>query len=104
MSFAERVNYHRSLEVQFPAPPARVVYSKAGSRPAAAIIRNRSAVIDHKLYWAGAGEDEARYLEAILNSETARAAVRHLQSRGQWGARDFDKVMLSLPIPVFDAV
>lgn len=25
-----------------------------------------------------------------------------MQSRGQWGARDFDKVMFNLPIPVFD--
>ncbi|MGQ0446599.1 MAG: hypothetical protein ACT4O2_16130, partial [Beijerinckiaceae bacterium] len=25
------------------------------------------------------------------------------QSRGQWGARDFDKVMFNLPIPRFDA-
>ena len=102
MTFDERMNYHSSLAVQFPAPPARVVYSKAGSQPAAAIIRDGSAVIDHKLYWARAEEHEARYLEAILNSETARAAVRHLQSRGQWGARDFDKVMLTLPIPRFD--
>jgi hypothetical protein len=26
-----------------------------------------------------------------------------LQSRGQWGARDFDKVMFTLPIPRFDS-
>ena len=45
---------------------------------------------------------EANYLAAILNSETARERVQHLQSRGQWGARDFDKVMLTLPIPRFD--
>jgi hypothetical protein len=25
-----------------------------------------------------------------------------MQSRGQWGARDFDKVMFNLPIPQFD--
>ncbi len=25
------------------------------------------------------------------------------QSRGQWGARDFDKVMFNLPIPAFDS-
>lgn len=25
-----------------------------------------------------------------------------MQSRGQWGARDFDKVMFELPIPKFD--
>ncbi len=37
-----------------------------------------------------------------MNSETTRKGAEHLQSRGQWGARDFDKVMLSLPIPRFD--
>lgn len=25
-----------------------------------------------------------------------------MQSRGQWGARHFDKVMFTLPIPLFD--
>jgi hypothetical protein len=45
---------------------------------------------------------EGLYLLAILNSETARKYAEHLQSRGQWGTRDFDKVMLSLPIPSFD--
>jgi hypothetical protein len=38
-----------------------------------------------------------------LNSESARARVESLQSRGQWGARDFDKVIFTLPIPRFDA-
>ena len=48
------------------------------------------------------GRAEAQYLEAVLNSETARARVAHLQSRGQWGARDFDKVMFGLPISKFN--
>jgi len=48
------------------------------------------------------GEDEARYLAAVLNSQTARARVADMQARGQWGARHFDKVLLSLPIPRFD--
>lgn len=26
-----------------------------------------------------------------------------MQARGQWGARDFDKVMFNLPIPKFDS-
>jgi hypothetical protein len=53
---------------------------------------------------APTNEGEARYLEAILNSETARARAEQYQSRGQWGARDFDKVMFNLPIPRFEAV
>ena len=45
---------------------------------------------------------EARYLIAVLTSETARRRVAPLQARGQWGARDFDKVMWTLPIAEFD--
>jgi hypothetical protein len=45
---------------------------------------------------------EAAYLTAILNSETARSKTASLQSRGAWGARDFDKVVFTLPIPRFD--
>jgi hypothetical protein len=55
------------------------------------------------LYWAGAqSEREAQYLAAVLNSETARDRVKHMQARGQWGARHFDKLMFELPIPRFD--
>jgi hypothetical protein len=50
-----------------------------------------------------ASAGEARYLVAILNSETARKRVEAYQSRGQWGARDFDKVIFNLPIPRFDS-
>jgi hypothetical protein len=32
-----------------------------------------------------------------------RARVAALQSRGQWGARHFDKVVFTLPIPRFDS-
>jgi hypothetical protein len=60
-------------------------------------------VIDHKLYWsAPASDNEASYLASILNCETARGRTQSLQSRGQWGARDFDKVIFTLPIPRFD--
>ena len=59
---------------------------------------------DHTLYWAKVdSKQEGLYLLAILNSETARHLAEHLQSRGQWGARHFDKVILSLPIPHFDS-
>ncbi len=95
-------NHNGKLASQFSVPDLRVVYSKSGALPTACVVRE-SFVIDHKLYWSSfAKEEEARYLEAILNSETARARVAALQSRGQWGARDFDKVMFTLPIPRFD--
>lgn len=103
LSFTEQLNYHSKLGDQFPIPARRVVYAKSGTLPAAAVLRvSEGAVVDHKLYWAAASEQEGLYLVAILNSETARSRVAHMQSRGQWGARDFDKLMLSLPIPKFD--
>ena len=59
---------------------------------------------DSSLYWAKVSNPlEGAYLLSILNSETARQRAAHLQSRGQWGARHFHKVILSLPIPSFDA-
>src|ERR1700730_5186342 len=73
-------------------------------QPAACLLHDASYAIDHKLYWSSpATKKEARYLVALLNSETARQRGESLQSRGQWGARDFDKVMFNLPIPRFDA-
>ena len=66
------------------------------SPAAAAILRDDPAAIEHKLYWAGVDTiEEARYLAAILGSEAARRKIEGLQSRGQWGARDFDKVMFT---------
>jgi hypothetical protein len=79
-----------------------VVYAKAGALPAACVIRDDRAVIDHMLYWTQpASEDEGYYLTAILNSETARSRAEQFQARGQFGARHFDKVMFNLPIPLF---
>ncbi|HLF07737.1 MAG TPA: N-6 DNA methylase [Dehalococcoidia bacterium] len=103
MTFLQQLDYYGKLSAQFPLPPIRIVYAKAGTLPTAAVLRNQEAVVDHKLYWAATGEDEACYLTAILNSETARSRVAHMQSRGQWGARDFDKLMFELPIPRFDS-
>ena len=103
MKLVGRWNFHNELGAQFPLRPLRVVYAKAGTLPAACMVRD-NAVIDHKLYWfAPASISEAAYLSAILNSETSRSRTASLQSRGQWGARDFDKVVFTLPIPRFDA-
>lgn len=102
-TLANQFNYFGKLAAQFPIRPLRVVYAKAGMQPAACLIRDLEAVIDHKLYWAELSDErEGHYLCAILNSETARAATEKYQSRGQFGARDFDKVLFNLPIPRFD--
>ncbi|WP_206454030.1 N-6 DNA methylase [Aurantimonas marina] len=99
-----RWNYHGELSAQFPIAPLRVVYAKAGNHPASCIVRDDQAVIDHKLYWSAIRtEAEAAYLTAIFNAEAARSLIEHLQARGLFGARDFDKVMFHLPIPRYDA-
>ena len=79
------------------------MYTKAGTNLAATVVRDETAIIDHKLYWAAAeGPEEAYYLCGILNSEALRAGVEQFQSQGQWGARDFDKYVFNLAIPKFD--
>ena len=103
ISLIQQFDYYGKLSAQFPFPRLRVVYAKAGTLPAACLVRDQ-ATIDHMLYWwTPRSEAEAYYLIAALNSETSRARVAEMQSRGQWGARHFDKVMFTLPIPPFDS-
>jgi len=80
--------------------PIRVVYAKSGKHLAAAVIEQREAFIDHKLYWTAVETHaEAYYLAGLLNSEAIRIKIAALQSRGRWGARDFDKLVFELPSP-----
>jgi methylase of polypeptide subunit release factors len=103
MSLLDRWDYNHALRVQFPIAPSRVVYAKAGTQPAAAIIEHPTAVIDHMLYWmACKSHEEARYLCAVLNSETARSRAEKFQAEGQFGKRHFDKAMFSLAIAEFE--
>ena len=70
---------------------------------AAAVVSERSAVIDQSLYWAAAENlEEARYFTGVLNSGSVLTAIRPLQSRGQHNPRDFHKTVLQLPIPPYD--
>lgn len=103
LSLVERIDYQRGLSAQFPIAPLRVVYTKSGMYLAAAIVKEKNAVVDHSLYW-GAVRDmrEARYLEAILNSDVVTKRVRPLQAQGQFGPRHYDKYIWHLPIPYFD--
>jgi hypothetical protein len=103
-TLTEQLNYYGQLTAQFPIAKLRVIYSKAGTLPAATLMKDQAGLVDHTLYWATVnGLEEGYYLLAVLNSETARKLAERLQARGQWGARHFDKVILSLPIPSFDA-
>ena len=102
MSLVERWNYHNELGAQFPLAHLRVMYGASGNHPAACILREAEAIVEHGLYWAVPdSEDEAHYLVAVLNSEEARRRIESLQARGLFGARHFDKVMFTLPIPRF---
>ena len=104
MSLVERWNYHEALKRQATPAPIRVVYAKSGKHLAAAVVEQRDAFIDHKLYWAAVESyAEAFYLAGLLNSEAIRTKIAALQSRGRWGARDFDKLVFELPIPRFEA-
>lgn len=79
------------------------MYTASGTLPAAALTVDNHAIVEHGLYWAALDtQTEAYYLLAFLNSEAARQRIEKMQARGQWGARHFDKVMLSLQFPAFD--
>ncbi len=104
LSLTEQLDYYGKLSSQFPIPSLRVVYAKAGQWPASCLVRDTRTVLDHMLYWyEPQSEDEGYYLVALLNSEEVRQRIAHMQSRGQWGARHFDKVFFNLNIPRFDA-
>jgi SAM-dependent methyltransferase len=104
LTLTGRWNYHGGLASQFPPSGLRVVYSASGMQIACALVRGSQAIVEHKLYWATAhSEEEACFLTTLLNAEMTRSKIEHLQSKGQWGARDFDKVMFNLPIPRFNS-
>lgn len=103
LTLIQRWNYVEALTRQVPPAAIRVVYSKSGVLLSASMVENRAALIDHKLYWAEMeSQAEAFYLAGILNCEVIRGRIEALQSRGRWGARDFDKLIFALPIPRFD--
>lgn len=104
ITFNEQINYYGKLTAQFPAPEFRIVYAASGTLPAAALVNDSRAIIEHALYWAKPQSiEESRFLLSILNNDGARTRIEQFQSRGQFGARHFDKVIFNLPIPRFDA-
>jgi hypothetical protein len=61
-----RLDFFGQLSAQLPIAPVRVIYGASGTLPAAAILRDPRAIVEHKLYWTAASGDEAPYLLAIL--------------------------------------
>ncbi|MCC7276561.1 MAG: N-6 DNA methylase [Alphaproteobacteria bacterium] len=102
MTLVQQIDHMRKLSHQFASPGPKIAYTKAGTLLSAAIVENGDIVIDHKAYWAPVrGTDEARYLCALINSETVLRRVIPMQSRGWRDPRDFDKLVWELPIPEF---
>jgi hypothetical protein len=102
LSLIEQLDYFGKLTAQMPLPAIRILYAASGTLPAAAILKDKSAIVEHALYWTQpTSAAEAEYLLAILNSESLRAFVASRQARGQFGARHFDK-LLAASIPEFD--
>ena len=105
LSLLQQLDYQKKLSKQLPVVPGvpRIVYSASGMYIAASLVRD-AAVIEHKLYWGTMSSiEEARFLEALLNSDVLLERVRPLQTRGQHNPRDFDKYVWQLPIPKFDS-
>ncbi|MBF6358257.1 N-6 DNA methylase [Nocardia higoensis] len=100
----DRIDFHGQLAAQLPTAALRVVYTKSGNTLASALVRDDSAIIDHKLYWAPVTtESEGHYLCAILNSATLLERVKPLQALGLFGPRDFDKNVFAVPFPKYDS-
>jgi hypothetical protein len=102
LSLIGRLDFHKGLSQQFPSPTHRIIYNGSGMYLAAAVIEG-DAVVEHQLYWGPASSlAEARYLEAVLNSEVVTQRLRPLQARGEHNPRHYDKLVWQLPIPLYD--
>ena len=104
LSLWENLNYQSKLAKQIGGSSLKVVYTKSGTRLAAAFIDDPNIFIDHQLYWIPVrSRSEARYLCAVLNAPLTTELVKEYQSVGLFGGRHFDTYPWRLDIPQFDA-
>jgi hypothetical protein len=100
------LDYQGKLTAQDLKQRHMVLYNAAGTNVSATYfdrLQHPRFVVEHKLYWAAFAEpEEAHYLVAVLNSQTANDAIKPFQSTGLMGERDIEKKLLDLPIPLFD--
>ncbi|TCP77407.1 N-6 DNA methylase [Rhizobium sp. PP-CC-2G-626] len=102
LSLFQQVDYQSKLSKQFPVPPLRVVYNRAGMHIVGAKVSNRRALIANGLYWASVRTDaEADYLCAILNAPVTTELARPFMSYGK-DERDIHKAPWELSVPTFD--
>ena len=104
LSLWGNLNYQSKLSKQLSGSNLRVVYTKSGTKLAAAIVSEPGVIIDHQLYWLPVKSiSEARYLTAILNASVTTELVQEYQSIGLFGGRHFDTYPWRLTIPAYEA-
>lgn len=84
--------YSGKLTAQSPRHRHLVLYNAAGTNVSATYCGRRALklplIVEHKLYWAVLqGAPEAHFVVAIMNSASANAAIKPLQSTGLLGER-----------------
>jgi len=113
----EWIDFRRKLTKQHPTASFKVLYTGSATYlTSAAVDQSRKFsveldgsrfelkgfIAESKTYQYETNDiNEANYLVAILNSKVVDDAIKPLQTRGLWGARDIHKRPLLLPIPKF---
>ena len=108
LTLTENLNWRSKLTSQLAwsanpgRRPIRIAYTTSG-RPSAALIEDRKAILDTKLYQVTCrGMNEAYYLMAIINSDALAVAVKPFCTTN-WARkiRDLHKHLWKLPIPEY---
>ncbi len=106
-SLLEWLDYHGKLTAQNLSRQHLVLYNAPGTNVSAAYFDGAAhpllTIVEHTVYWAAfADQDEADFVVAILNSDTANEAIKPFQATGLLGERHIEKKLLDLPIPIYD--
>jgi hypothetical protein len=111
------LDYQGKLTAQNPSKKFKILYNTSGTYLVSCVASNSPRTIrvdgvgvqlhgliaDWKTFWFETdNKDEAHYLSAILNSPRLDEAIKPMQSRGAFGARDIVKKPLEFPIPLYD--
>lgn len=101
------VNWQSKLTEQNLNKKYLILYS-ASSKDANACIYERGSLdleffVESKTYVFYTNEiDEAHFLSAFLNSNSANLAIKDFQTMGLFGARDVHKKILEVPLPKYN--
>jgi len=113
------LDYRKKLTRQNPKARFRVVYPASATYLVSCVIDRRLESLLVKVdetslplrnlvsdittyYYDTNSEEEAHYLCSVLNSKIIDEIIKPMQSRGQFGPRDFHKKPLELTIPKYD--